>query len=162
MNDILDQKLKKHLDDWMIRSVGIVDKNTFLVVADWEPKDNPKRKYLDGKDTFWTTILSFNSIKNTVMGKVIHGGLGKCHLDGGYIQGKKQALVSSYNGISYFFDYEKNTFSHEGIIEKVGIRDIKIIGNHFYLTSGACKIFKREKENDLNIFKLYIQQKTNS
>jgi len=111
MNDILKPKLSKTLDDWTIRTIGIVDKTTFLVVADWDPKDNPKKKFTDiippdGKEyDFWTGKMSIDISNNSIRWNISFGGLGKCHLDGGYIQGHKQASIISYNGISYFIDW---------------------------------------------------------
>jgi len=150
MNDILKPKLSKTLDDWTIRTIGMVDSTTFLVVADWDPKDNPKKKFTDiappdGKEyDFWTGKMSIDISNNSIRWNVSFGGLGKCHLDGGFIQGHKQASIISYNGISYFIDYASDTFECEGILKKMGANDVKLIGNHFYIGESANEVYRRD------------------
>jgi len=150
MNEILKPKLAKTLDDWTIRSIGIVDSTTFLVVADWDPKSNPKKKFTDiappdgKKYDFWTGKMSIDISDNSIRWNISFGGLGKCYLDGGYLNGHKQASIVSYNGISYFIDYAKDTFVCEGILKKIGVNDVKLIGNHFYIGAAANKVYRRD------------------
>lgn len=145
MNETLTEKLNRWMDDWTIRTIGIVDKNTFLVVADWDPKDNPKKKFeLESGENFWTQIVTIGVSVQDTKAKVIHGGMGKTYCDGGFINGNKEALFSSYNGITYHIDYTKDTFEHEGILKKIGVNDVKLIGNHFYIADAANEVYRRD------------------
>jgi hypothetical protein len=151
MHEDLTKRLKECLDDWTIRTIGIVDSTTFLVVADWDPKDNPKKKFNEADETFWTAILTIDIKVNAPWScwrKTLDGGLGKCYLDGGYLNGHKEASIVSYNGISYFIDYTKDTFECEGILKKIGVNDVKLIGNHFYIGAAANKIYRRDGVHD--------------
>ena len=147
MTKTLKDKLKERLDDWVIRSVGLIDATKCVVVADWDPMDEKKRYPLDKdkKNKFWTTIVAIDMEDNTVWWKVIHGGLGLCHLDGGVVDGKQYACIVEGRGRSYFIDYEKDTFEFEGAIKDAGsIRNVRLIGKHFYAGAAASMVLRRE------------------
>ena len=90
----MQERLGKALDDWTIRTIGIVDSATFLVLADWDPKDNPTRKCEEGEDTLWTIMLFIDISSQIIKGKVSHGGLGKTYCDGALSMETKRLSLS--------------------------------------------------------------------
>ena len=145
MSRSLKEKLKDRLDDWVIRSIGLIDATKCVVVADWDPADEKKRYPLDKdkKNKFWTTIVSIDMHNSKVWWKVIHGGLGLCHLDGGVIDGKQYACIVEDWGRSFFIDYDKHTFEFEGTLNTV-ISNIRLIEEHFYVGAAASEVWRRE------------------
>jgi hypothetical protein len=147
-NSTLKEKLSNHLDDWNIRTIGMIDKSTYLVVADWEPKQNTQKKFeIESGETSWTKMACIDLTDDTVWWLVQPQGLGKTYCDGGIIHGNKEAFFGAFNGITYHLDYAKNSFEHEELLmttQNAGINDIKLIGEHFYIADSGNEVFRRD------------------
>ncbi len=152
MSKKIRQKLDNLLQDWIIRSIGMVDATNFIVVADWDPKDNPKKRYPgdnDKKNNFWTILFSVDIEKCAYTGKVVYGGLNRCHVDGGTIDGKRYACIVGAGATVYFVDYDKDSFDYECNIQgAAAVSDVRLIGKHFYVAAAARQVFRRESAGE--------------
>jgi hypothetical protein len=156
MKKTIQDRLNIGLADWAIVSIGMVDRQTYLVVANWSNEDKKFTdiKPSDNKDyDHWTALLIIDLKSEKIDRKVIFGGLSKTHCDGGIINGNKEAFFGASQGITYHLDYGKDTFEHEelmGTSKRIedgtarGIRDIKLLGNHFYSAFWGIQVHRRD------------------
>ncbi len=144
----IDGKLK---NDWIIKNVAMIDRTTYLVTAVWaydeEDDGDDFKRYNDNKDANgWTRLLSINIKENFIDYLTIDRNF-KVHMDGGIINGRKQAFWSSYNGATYFLDIESAYFDDEELLmntQNCGANSIRLIGKHFYLADAGNEIWRRE------------------
>lgn len=148
----IQEKLKIALDDWIIISIGMINKNNYLVVAQWADENVP---YKDGNKLFTTpTSLMMVDLEKVKIKRTISlKGLSKTHCDGGIINGNKEAFFGALTGITYHLDYGKDTFGHEELMATSkriedgtarGIRDIKLLGDHFYSAYSGNQVHRRD------------------
>jgi len=152
MSQTILEKVEEMLgSDWIIKDVALIDRTTYLVTAVWahdeeEDSDNYK-PYNDNKDANgWTRLLSINIQENFIDYLTLDQNL-KFHMDGGIINGRKQAFWSSYNGVTYFLDIESQYFDDEELLlntQNTGANSIRLIGKHFYLADAGNEIWRRE------------------
>ena len=151
---ILAPKLHEFLDDWTIVKIGMIDRYSYLVMANWSDEKKP---YVDDRDnkkySHPTIIMCIDLSDDTVWWNISLNGFSHGYCDGGIIKGNKEAFFGSYNGVTYHLDYHADKFDHEEILGSQkeidlgrgrGIRTIKIIGNHIYTGSSGNEIYRRD------------------
>jgi len=151
--NILKPKLDEFLDGWTIVKIGMIDKYRYLVVGNWSDEKNP---YIAQNGERWshpTRLYCIDLSDDTVWWSASLEGFSHGYCDGGIIQGNKKAFFGSSNGITYHLDYGADKFEHEELLGSQkeidlgrgrGIRDIKLIGNHFYTGYTGNQIHRRD------------------
>jgi len=147
----IPERLEKGLSDWIIKDVALIDSTSYLVSAVWaydeEEDGDDFKRYNNNKDANgWTRLLSIDLKTSKMKSLVLDQNL-KFHMDGGIINGRKQAFWSSYNGVTYFLDIESQYFDDEELLmntQNTGAQNVRLIGKHFYLAEGGNQIFRRE------------------
>jgi len=140
---ILKPKIEKELYGWEITSVGVIDRYTYLVAADWDSSE-PYYTYEGKKYKHSTKLLCIELETNTVWSTVALLGVRHASCKGGVVNGNKEALFASYNAKIFHIDYNKDKFNHEYNIPQSGVSDMKLIGNHFYIAYGPNSILRRD------------------
>jgi len=153
---IIQEKMDIALDGWVITGVGIVNRYLYLVVGQWEDENKPYREDDGKKYDHPTSLYHINLKENTVRWKVIHNGITQVKCDGGRTETNLEAFFGG-SGVTYHIDYRKDTFKHEDLLSTGkrieegtarGIRDIKLIGNHFYTGYSGNEIHRRDASKE--------------
>jgi len=152
----IHEKIDKNLSGWVITRIGMIDKYSYLVIADWD-NDDDKNPYIakkDGKKYNHPTKMMCIDIKdNFVWSTASLDGYSHGYCDGGTIHGNKEAFFGSFNGITYHLDYGADTFEHEELMMTSkhvkegtarGIDDIRLIGKHFYTVDSGNEVHRRD------------------
>jgi hypothetical protein len=145
--------LTEYLEDFSVTQVGVVDKETFIIVGDWDP-DDPEKPYPQGT-LAPTRVITANFNKMTALYTQYKTALGRCRVAGGYIDGNKQALIVDMNGNVTFYGYQSGVNGNEGYIPKNTIRCVRLIGKHFYASSALRKVFRRNSPDDWELISQY-------
>ena len=149
---ILAPRLDECLNDWVIHTIGMIDKYNYLVVAQWADERVP-HKFESGETGFSTSLMIIDLNNSHVRRKRVLHGIGKVHCDGGIIKGHKEAFFSSYEGITFHLEQNKDSFVHEDELmhpDKIeagtsrGSNDVKLIGNHFYMADSRNEVHRRD------------------
>jgi hypothetical protein len=145
-------ELIEHLEGFSVTQVGVVDKETFIIVGDWNP-DDPDRQPPLG-DEVPTRVITANFNKMTAY-FTQYDGLGRCRVDGGYIDGNKQALIVDMKGNVTFYGYQSGVNGNEGYIPKNTILCVRLIGKHFYASSALRKVHRRNGPDNWELISQY-------
>jgi len=137
--------LQEQLVNFITTQVCIVDNNTFVLVANWYPKDKPET--YEGAEKYPSKVISININTKTVGWTLYDTGLLKSYTDGGYIDGKKIALSSDLNANFCVFNYENGDNGSEPSETHFAVRNIRLIGQHFYAASSRRNIYRRNSKN---------------
>jgi len=152
---IIQKKIDIALNNWVITKVGMIDRYTYLVIAQWN-NDNEDTLFLakNGKEYDHPTRMICIDMKNNKIDWLTeHDGYSHGYCDGGIINGNKVAFFGSGNGITYHLDYGADKFQHEELLltkarREKGIsrtvRGIKFLDKHFYAGSGGNRIWRRD------------------
>ena len=151
---ILTPILDEYLNDWVIHTIGMIDKYNYLVVAQWADEKVPY-KTKSGKTGFSTSLMIIDLNNSHVRRKIIVHRIGKVYCDGGIIKGHKEAFFSSYAGITFHMD--KDDFLHEEQLStderrekgiSRGSRGIRLIGDYFYSVDSGNDLHRRDKAKE--------------
>ena len=147
--------MKIALEGWVIHKVGMIDRYRYLVIAQWN-NDDEKHPFRanDGKEYNHPTAMLIIDIEhNKIKRKIDLDGYSHGYCDGGTIGHNKVAFFGSYNGITYYLDYNADTFKHEELLLTPerrkkgiarGIDSIRFIGKHFYTADSGNEIHRRD------------------
>ena len=150
----IQEKMNIALGDWTIIKIGMIDRYSYLVIANW---NNEKKPYVDDRDnkkySHPTRLMEIDVKNNKVSWVTSLEGFAHGYCDGGIIKGNKEAFFSGLGGVTYHLDYAADKFEHEEILgstqrveQGIGrsIRTIKIIGNHIYTGYTGNQIHRRD------------------
>jgi len=148
------EKIEKALSGWVIHKVGMIDRYRYLVIGQWNNDDEKNPYIYKGEKLDHPTVMYVIDVeKNKIKGKISLDGYSYGYCDGGTIGDNKVAFFGSYNGITYYLDYDADIFGHEELLSTKerrekgisrGISDVRFIGNHFYTAYAGNQIHRRD------------------
>ncbi len=159
------EKMNIALSGWVIHKAGMIDRYRYLIIGQWN-NDDEKKPYeaKDGKKYDHPTRMFCIDVENNkIKWYESYDGWSHGYCDGGTIGDNKVAFFGSYNGITYYLDYDADIFGHEELLltkerrEKGvarGIDCVRFIGSHFYTADSGNEIHRRDAPKEWTLISL--------